>query len=150
MQNYDWSQFTLRVPIRASVKDIYDAWTTQAGLEKWFLRKAEFTKPDKTIRDRNDSVQKDDVYEWKWYGYGDESTEKESVLETNGKDFFKFKFGKPGDVSISIKAEGEESIVELHQENIPTDEQAKINFHLGCTKGWVFYLVNLKSVLENG
>ncbi|GEM_PF-4821218 len=28
-----WKQFTKRIPIKASAKAIYDAWTTQQGLE---------------------------------------------------------------------------------------------------------------------
>jgi len=38
----------------------------------------------------------------------------------------------------------------LWQENIPTDEKAKVSWHLGCATGWTFYLTNLKSILEGG
>jgi len=41
-------------------------------------------------------------------------------------------------------------VVELWQENIPGDEDSKVNLHMGCTKGWTFYLTNLKSILEGG
>jgi hypothetical protein len=47
------------------------------------------------------------------------------------------------------KKEGE-NIVELLQENIPTDEQGMHSWHLGCKTGSTFYLANLKSVLEGG
>jgi uncharacterized protein YndB with AHSA1/START domain len=150
MQEYNWSKFTLRVPINTEVSYIYDSWTTQNGLEKWFLRKAEFTKPDKSIRERNSHIQKDDTYAWKWHGYGDESVERGTVLAANGKDFLKFVFGKAGIVSIKITIEEGFSIVELIQSEMPLDEKSKVSFHLGCTKGWVFYLANLKSILEGG
>ena len=150
MQNYDWSQFTLRIPVKAKKKEIYEYLTTQQGLEKWFLRKAEFTKEDKSIRKRKSAVQKGDTYEWLWHGYGDNTAEHGTVTEANGKDLFRFVFGKAGTVSFSIKSENGETIVELLQENIQTDEQSKINFHVGCMKGWTFYLANLKSVLEKG
>ncbi len=39
----NWKQFTRRIPIKAPAKAIYDAWTTQQGLESWFLRMAAFT-----------------------------------------------------------------------------------------------------------
>jgi hypothetical protein len=40
--------------------------------------------------------------------------------------------------------------VELVQEEIPTDENGKQIFHLGCKSGWTFYLANLKSIFEGG
>lgn len=85
-----------------------------------------------------------------WWGCGDDTDEKGTVLEQNGKDQFKFSFGKAGDVTVSIiKLEGE-TIVELTQENIPTDDKGFQYYHLGCKGGWTFYLANLKAVLEGG
>lgn len=62
----------------------------------------------------------------------------------------KFSFGEAGIVSVAIINEEGENIVELTQEEIPIDEEAKINYHMGCSEGWAFYLVNLKSILEGG
>ena len=39
MTKSPWEQFTLRIPVQATVADIYQAWTTSAGIESWFLRK---------------------------------------------------------------------------------------------------------------
>ncbi|MBI3578002.1 MAG: SRPBCC domain-containing protein [Ignavibacteriales bacterium] len=150
MPNYDWSAFTQRVPVRAAIQQLYDAWATQAGLECWFLRKAEFTQPDKTVRDGKSHVQQGDAYEWLWHGWSDDVVERGTVLEANGKDFFKFSFGKAGIVSVTIKTELGISLVELAQAGIPTDEDSKAYFHVGYTKGWVFYLTNLKSIFEGG
>lgn len=95
-------------------------------------------------------LQVGDTYRWMWWGYGDDTDEKGTVLEQNGKDLFKFSFGKAGDVTVSIiKLEGE-TIVELTQENIPTDDKGFQYYHLGCKGGWTFYLANLKAVLEAG
>ncbi len=41
-------------------------------------------------------------------------------------------------------------IVELVQYEIPVDEQGQVYCHNGCTKGRLFYLTNLKSILEDG
>ena len=150
MEEYNWSRFKIRVPINSSLIDIYEMWTTQDGLEKWFLRRAEFTKKDGSRRDRLSRIQISDTYEWRWHGYGDEGFEKGTIIEANGKDFLKFIFGKAGIVSVYLKTEEGISIVELIQEEIPTDEKSKVNYHLGCTTGWNFYLVNLKSILEGG
>jgi len=150
MPQYDWTNFTLRVPVTAEIETIYKAWTTQEGLESWFLRKAEFTGMDGIKRTRESLLQVNDRYEWLWHGYNDDSVERGTILEINDFDFLKFSFGKAGNVSVSIKKENDETLVELVQKDIPVDEHGKVNFHLGCTKGWQFYLTNLKSILEGG
>jgi uncharacterized protein YndB with AHSA1/START domain len=147
---YDWSKFTKRVNIKADVQSIYNSWTTQEGLESWFLRLAEFTKPDKTLRDRRSNVEAGDTYKWLWFGYGDESVECKEVLEANGKDLFRFTFSGGCIVTIRIKTEKGETICELTQSNIPLTEKGKVDFHLGCMQGWTFYLASLKSFLEGG
>lgn len=40
--------------------------------------------------------------------------------------------------------------VALVQEQIPTDDESKFQFHIGCQMGWSFYLANLKSLYEGG
>lgn len=72
------------------------------------------------------------------------------ILEANGKDRFRFSFGKAGICTVTIKEENGQHIVELVQDNIPDDEQGKHYWHLGCKTGWTFYLANLKSLLEGG
>ena len=39
MKTYDWSRFTLRIPIKASVKTLYDLWTIPQGLKNGFYGK---------------------------------------------------------------------------------------------------------------
>lgn len=151
MADYDWSRFCKRINIKASVQDIYDAWATQAMLEKWFLRSAEFTRPDNSLRSKYEHVEAGDTYKWLWHGYDDNSVENGKILEVNGRDLIRFSFAKNCTVSIFIKMEvGDELVAELWQENIPVDEESKVNLHLGCMKGWTFYLANLKSILEGG
>ncbi len=150
MAEQDWGSFTLSIPIKSSREKIYAAWTSQQELERWFLRSAVFTKADGSPRDAQDAVQIADQYEWMWHGYPDEVNEKGVVLQENGKDLFKFSFGKAGNVTITISEEEGEPMVHLLQDEIPTDEYSKFHFHIGCSKGWVFYLANLKSILEGG
>ena len=147
---YDWSRFTKRINVKASAHILYNAWTTQAELEKWFLRLAEFKKPDGGLRHRDERVEKGDKYKWLWHGYPDSTVEYGEILEVNEKDLVRFSFGMAGDVTVKILSEDGEHVVELIQENIPVDESSKKQFHLGCTEGWTFYLANLKSILEGG
>ena len=147
---YDWTKFTKRIPVSADIPTAYLAWTTQAELEKWFLRKAEFIKPDKSLRDRNEPIQKEDKYEWYWHGYPDTVFEKNEVLEANGKDFLQFRFSGDCIVSVKLIAHEQETIVEITQENIPEDNNPASNLLVGCGEGWTFYLANLKSYLQGG
>jgi uncharacterized protein YndB with AHSA1/START domain len=149
-QEFDWSKFTLRIYINSDLAKIYYLWTTQDGLEQWFLRKAEASTPDKSIRNRETHMQKDDTFTWMWHGWGDELAERGTVLEANGKDYIKFTFGNAGTVSVKIIKEAGVSLIELKQEDIPIDEKSKVSYHLGCNTGWRFYMVNLKSIVEGG
>ncbi|MFA8436088.1 MAG: SRPBCC domain-containing protein [Marinifilaceae bacterium] len=149
-EDHDWSKFCLRININAKVQDIYNYWTTQNNLEKWFLRKAEFTNPDDLQKAPDSSIEKGDSYLWLWYGYSDDFEESGEILEINGKDFLQFTFGNAGTVTVRIITEHGENLVELWQENIPTDEKSRAYYYMGCSNGWTFYLTNLKSILEGG
>jgi uncharacterized protein YndB with AHSA1/START domain len=148
--NYDWSRFVKRIPINASVKTIYDAWTTRKGIESWFLRKGAFISAAGKPLEEDEHISAKDSYEWFWHGWPDETVERGEILDANGRDYLRFVFGKEGVVSVQLLIEEGETIVELTQEEIPTDDIHKARFHLGCSIGWTFYLTNLKSVLEGG
>lgn len=150
MQKKDWSQFMLRIPVNASIQEIYDRWASPGGLESFFLRQALFTTAEGAAKTKGQKVIQGDTYQWRWFGYPDSVTETGTVLAANGKDLLQFSFGKAGNVSVSIKTVEGATIVELIQEDIPTDEDSKFNFHIGCQGGWLFYLVNLKSLMEGG
>ena len=147
---HDYTRFTKRVALKVPVKVVYELWATQAGLEKWFLRSAPFTSADKVLRAQTDYAAVNDSYVWLWHGWGDEAVERGTVLEANGSDHFKFSFGKAGIVTVSISEESGYTICKLVQHDIPTDEETKWNFFIGCQTGWTFYLTNMKSILEGG
>jgi uncharacterized protein YndB with AHSA1/START domain len=151
---YNWSSFTKRVNINSSIADVYAMCSTPAGFEKWFLRLAEFKNKDGIILKPNDGIETGQTYRWLWYGWDDCVQENGNILEINGKDVVKFTFGQEGapDMVCTFKMyeEENETILEITQDNIPTDEHAKTNYHIGCMTGWSFFMVNMKSILENG
>ncbi len=144
-----WSQFTLRVNIRVTIEKAYQAFGTPAGLESWFLRKAVFKYPPGGQRTGNGLLQTGDQYEWFWHGYPDAVVEKGKILEANGINRFSFTFSKGCPVTLSFYTECGETIVELTESNLPTDPETMMLHYVGDSKGWIFYLTNLKSVLEN-
>lgn len=148
--SYDWSKFIVRININAPVEKLYKAWATREGMEYWFLRLCEYKQSDGSTYDNAALVKAGDSYKWLWYGYGDDTAEHGEILEANGKDVFKFRFGKAGDCTVRIFTEENETIVELVQDNIPTDGNGMHSFHVGCNGGWTFYLANMKSLYEGG
>ena len=150
MSDFNWSQFTVRIPVAADKATLYKAWATRQGIESWFLRMAEYRRPDGAKRLSEANVKPGDIYTWRWHGWPDETEELGKILDCNGVDYFRFSFGEAGICTVTIKEELDMNIVELVQSDIPTDDRGKHYWHLGCKTGWTFYLANLKSVLEGG
>jgi uncharacterized protein YndB with AHSA1/START domain len=150
MQPKNWKSFTRRIPVRAEMVEVYSAWTTSQGLESWFLRKADFRDQDIALSDLT-PVQKDNTYTWFWYGYSDASKEEGTILEANGQSQLSFGFGAAGTVDVLLESLPDgQTLVSITQHEIPEDDTSRMNYYVGCTVGWTFYLANLKSVLEGG
>lgn len=144
-----FDKFTITADINTEdVRSIYMMWATPKGLESWFLREADIYTIGKRLRDKEELIDKEDTYEWFWYGYDD--SERGMILETNGKDLFKFSFSGRSTVTVSLKTTKGLTLVELMQENIPKDNDLDSNLYVQCQIGWTFYLANLKSVIEGG
>lgn len=145
-----FDEFKLCVNINTTIEKVYKAWATSAGLESWFLRKAVFQDNNGNNRSATEMIQENDNYTMLWYGYPDIVAERGKVLKANGENVFSFTFSMGCSVSIRIFSEHNETIVELIESNLPTDEETKMKHYVGDIKGWTFYLANLKSVLEGG
>jgi len=147
---YNWKQFITRITVAASTDRIFTAWTTQDGLENWFLRLAEFKLPEGELRGRQDGVQQGDQYRWLWHGYDDSTAERGEILSSNGRNELQFSFSGGCIVKVSVKHENGEAICELQQTMPMDDESEQRHFYIECGKGWTFYMTNLKSTLEGG
>jgi len=133
-KKFDWSQFTLKVPIAAPVETVFRMWTDPEQIKKWFLSDAKM------------ALKKGSEYEWKWIlGL----TEKGKILNYKKPEKMSFTFAGSR-CDLSIKRDKRGSMVILHQYHIPKTENAKTDVHLNCSIGWTFYLTNLNTVLEYG
>jgi uncharacterized protein YndB with AHSA1/START domain len=140
----NWSQFKRKIRIKASIDQVYEAWADRNKISTWFLKSCTQLKP----KDGRNNVIKGDKVEWRWHNY--ENPSEIEFLEANGKDSLRFTFGYGMEVSVDLLKEEEFTILELHQYHIPTGEEAKMNFHVGCRQAWSTWLLNLKSWLEHG
>lgn len=146
---FKWSEFKLRVNTTAPVEKAFAAVSTPRGLESWFLRSAGIESGGKP-RLADEPIRKGDEYHFQWHGHPDTLRHKGKFLSNDGKSVVSFTFSQDLPVTISIYRECEETIVELAEVFDPTDEGAAKEHYLGNMKGWIFYLINLKSVLEGG
>ena len=148
MKNFNWTQFTRQIGIKASLAQVYDAWTKSSEIEKWFLSKAQYFDTKNNLVDSNSCAEAGFTYEWNWYLY--DISERGKITEANGKDFFQFTFAGNCIVEVKLTERKENVLLSLTQKNIPTDDVSKEDIRLGCESGWSFYIVNLKSVYEGG
>ncbi|MBG6233822.1 uncharacterized protein YndB with AHSA1/START domain [Pedobacter sp. CAN_A7] len=148
MNNFDWTSFTKRIAIKSSLREIYEAWTVAANLEKWFLERVVFQDMGNNQLEHTEPVKSGTRYDWYWYL---EATPMHGeILRANGKDFIQFTFEGVSLVDVKLSTLDEYVIVELRHHNIPQDDHSKQHIRLGCSNGWAFYLHNLKSVCEGG
>ena len=147
MKDFNWTSFTKKIAVKASIREIYDAWSKAGELQKWFLEKVTFYHSDEPL-DPNANAAPGSIYEWVSYLYDDAM--KGKITEANGKDFLQFTFEGECLVDITLTEDLGYTLIELKQHNIPTDDNSKKFIRLGCSHGWSFYLVNLKSVYEGG
>lgn len=148
MKDFDWTSFRKRIAIKASISEIYQAWTTAEALETWFLKEVRFRNSNGHSIPHAEFMTPGSFYEWTWHLYPDTLTGR--IIQANGTDFLQFTFEGECLVDVTLTEEHGYTIVYLQQHQIPTDDSSKKNIRLGCASGWAFYLVNLKSVYEGG
>jgi len=150
MAEHNWTKFTITADFNTDARSIYKAWATPAGLESWFLRKANFYTITGRLREPDEYVMKEDSYEWYWHGFADSDIQTGVMLEVNSIDFLKFTFSDDTIVSINFKSANGLTLLELTQENIKEEADPSKNLYVQCQVGWTFYLANLKSIIEGG
>jgi uncharacterized protein YndB with AHSA1/START domain len=146
MKGLSFDQFTKKIYIRAPLKKLYWCWTTEEGLTSWFLKEANFSREHFTM-DYGEYTKQGDTFIWNWHNW--DGQEEGKVVQANGKDFIQFTFAE-GLVDVSLKEVNDKTLLTLKQHNIPTDEESKLKYHVGCSNGWTFWLTNLKAYLEHG
>lgn len=132
-KKFDWTQFTLRVPITAPAKKVYEMWTDPVQIKKWFLADAHM------------NLKKGGEFMWTWY-LGDKEAGKILSLKKPTRLSFTFASSK---CDITVKRDKRGSMLVLHQYDIPNSGKGKA-IHNTCSCGWTFYLTNLKTYLEYG
>lgn len=148
----NWDHFNQKIFINAPKEKLYQAFASSGGMELWFLRRCDYSRNGEIISG-NMLAETGDEYTFLWHGWPDETVEKGKILAANNIDVFEFTFDGNGTTNMIVKINLESitdgTMVNLLQYDIPTTEEGKYNWHLGCKTGWNFYLTNLKAILEH-
>lgn len=146
-EKMDWTRFVTRIYVRGREADVYDFWTTEAGLTRWFLATVAFRPAGGAARAGDETAPVDDDFTWTWHG--SEFALEGRVLNAEPPSRFEFRFGTAGDVTVTLKQDGQWVLVEVAQSNIPDTPEGR-SWYVDCYGGWTFYLANLRSILEGG
>jgi uncharacterized protein YndB with AHSA1/START domain len=134
VKKYDWTQFTEKIEIAASPQRVFKAWTSEKEIVKWFLTEAKL-EPKKGGRF--------------FMKFLTGVSSEETILAIKKDQSFTFSFGADDEtVTVTIKKTKSGCDCILWQFGMKDTPQARINWHMGCRNGWVFFLTNLKAYLE--
>lgn len=146
-KNFNTSSFYHSIYLNAPIDDVYRIIASSGGLQKWFMGKAEYVDASGSVRPAEETAQKDNTFSWHWL-------EKDlnisgEVLESVKDEKFSFTFGSTFEVTISVKEDNGRTLLTLAQ-NYAKGAEKNDFAHINCCVCWVFFLTNLKSVLELG
>ena len=146
MNEYDWSQFHVRMYYLAPIREVFRRFSTQAGLESFYIYRAEHLALDGSRRSPQEVVKAGDRYDWTYVHKFRHGGEFEAVEQDR---YLRFTFGEMT-VAISFRQVGEATEVDLHQTNCAIDDPDRAWQHLNCRSCWIYFLTNLRSVLACG
>lgn len=145
---FNMNSFIHAIILKAPAEEVFDYIATPSGIIKWFIGKAKYYYKDSHIRLGNESAQKGDSLLWNWLNKDLEL--KGVVTESIENKVFSFTFSSLFLVSIELsKTDDNKTKMTLKQEY--QDSATKNDFsYINCCTCWVFFMTNLKSVIEHG
>lgn len=149
MAEYNWTRFKRSIFIDASPDAVFEAWIQPSQICTWFLKQADYTSKEGSLRCQSDFIATGDSYAWQWWNY---ATTEHGLIHAVDRDNRTLAFSFAGDCRVIVRVEviERDTILRLEQSDIPTDEQNKRDIHIGCGQGWSFWMLNLNAWLEHG
>lgn len=140
-------EFSHSIYLDAAIDEVYKYAAAASGIIKWFIGECDYFDKDGNIIDKARPAVKGNKFRWKWLAkdleiYGE-------VLESKENDTFGFTFGSNFNVTINLSISSGRTRLDLLQKY--NKNSVKNDFaHINCCVCWVFFLTNLKSVIEHG
>lgn len=142
---HDWTAFDVYLYVDAEPRAVMDRWRSTSGLASFFIHS--MTLGDhRGVSTDSAAITAGDHYRWQWiHGH---SLEGEFIAVDENR--IEFTFGADYRVCVSAAPAGRGTLLRLHQSGMADEEQERIHGSLNCRSCWVYFLVNLKSVVEHG
>lgn len=146
-KTFNMDSFIHAIILKASIDDVFKFIATPSGIVKWFIGKAKYFYKDSHIRLGNETAQKGDSFLWNWLNK--ELELKGIITESDENKKFSFTFSPLFLVTIELeKIDDSKTRLTLKQEY--QESASKNDFsYINCCTCWVFFMTNLKSVMEN-
>ena len=147
-KTFNMDSFIHAIILNASPEEVFEYVATSSGIVKWFIGKAKYFYKDSHIRLGNEKAQKGDSFLWNWLNKDLEL--KGVVTESTDNKEFSFTFSPLFLVSIELTGTDDNktrmTLKQEYQESASKNDFSYIN----CCTCWVFFMTNLKSVIEHG
>lgn len=145
--SFSLNEFYHSIYLAAPLSKVYSYAASAEGLSKWFMGTVKYILPVGAELESSQNVSQGCSYKWQWLEKDLEIEGK--VLEAIEDNKVAFTFGISFEVRFSLESKGGRTIFTLHQKYIEGAEKNDFA-HINCCSCWVFFLTNLKSVIENG
>ena len=144
--NFNLTEFHHSIYIDSSVDTVYNAVASATGICKWFMGTAVFTNNLGNEREASQNAGKGDTFHWHWLEKDLSITG--TILDAVENEKFSFTFGALFEVTITLTEQNGRTKLTLRQ-FYATGATQNDFAHINCCTCWVFFLTNLKSVLEH-
>lgn len=147
-RGYDWSAFQITRFVEAPLSDVFELWSTSAGIERFWADRAVGTRPDGSAREPGDPFRHGDRVA---LALPTGATTRLEVINIEHERFVTFTLGEDeGWMRVALSREGDRTRIVLRQFGLPTGGEAPWAVHADA-RGWmIFHLMNLESILLHG
>lgn len=143
--NFNMERFSHGIFIKTDSENLFRYIATPAGISKWFIGSAEYFYRQKNIRLGDELTGKGDSYLWKWLNKDLEL--KGIITDFEKEKMIEFTFSPLYLVRMELFPIGNRVKIVLTQSYQKSSLRNDFNF-VNCCTCWVFFLTNLKSVIE--
>ncbi len=144
--NFNLKRFSHGILLDCSIENLCDHITRADGFTKWFIGEAVYDAEGRK-RNAGEYLQSGDKFRWKWRAKDFEISGE--IISVEKKSEIYFSFGGLHEVKITLEKRDRRSYMRLEQYYKPGAVPNDF-VHISCAVCWVFFMTNLKSVIENG
>jgi uncharacterized protein YndB with AHSA1/START domain len=141
---HDWNSFDIHLYMDATPADVLRYWQTAGGLTRFFIAEMAIgnDNPDEA---NNTPLAPGSRYNWRFIH--DYHCNGQFLQITD--ESVEFTFGDRYQVNVSVTPLGGGTCLRLRQSGIGAEDSQQVQGTLNCRSCWIYFLVNLKSIIEN-